>query len=225
MAVEKTLIKKAIDTIRVKEFLERALRKAGFSQVIIQKTPIATRITLYVRRPGVVVGKGGGGVRELCEVLEKRFGIESPQLDVIEVENPSLDANLVAEKIAKQIEVKGKVKQVMRSALREIMEAGAIGAEIRVAGKVIGKGGKAKALSVRQGYLKKSGDLVKLVREGRYVAYPKAGAIGVRVRIVPPGVVFPDRIELPPVKKEEVPVVELPPEEIPEDIPVEVKEE
>jgi small subunit ribosomal protein S3 len=82
----------------------------------------------------------------------------------------------------------------MRIALREVMASGALGAEIRVAGKVVGKGAKAKALTVRSGYLKKSGELMKLVDVGHYTAYLKAGAIGVTVRIVPPGTVFSDQV-------------------------------
>lgn len=195
MAIERNFIKKALGVQQVKEYLEKKLRKAGISKILIQKTPVATRLSLFVRRPGLVVGKGGEGIKELCKILEEEFKIENPQIDVIEIENPALDPALVAEKIAKTIETSGKnIKQMLRFALKDIMDAGAIGAEIRVAGKLAGKGGRAKAMCVREGYLKKSGDMVQYVTEGRYVAYPKSGAIGVRVRIVPPGVVFPDKI-------------------------------
>ncbi len=163
---------------------------------------MATRITLFIRRPGMVVGKKGSSIRELCEELEHDYAIDNPQLDVIEVENPQLDARLVAEKIGKQIELRGNVKQVLRFTLQEIMESGAIGAEIRIAGKVVGKGGKAKTLTARAGFLKKSGNLVNLVRKGTYTSYLKAGAIGIRVRIVPPGTVFPDKIIIPTIEKE-----------------------
>ncbi|MFA6048940.1 MAG: 30S ribosomal protein S3 [Candidatus Micrarchaeia archaeon] len=196
MATEKKFIKKSINYYRVKNFLEKKLEKAGVSQINIQKTPVATRITLFIRRPGMVVGKRGSSIRELCEELSRDYAIDNPQLDVIEVENPQLDARLVAEKIGKQIELRGNVKQVLRFTLQEIMESGAIGAEIRIAGKVVGKGGKAKTLTARAGFLKKSGDPVKLVREGVYTAYLKAGAIGIRVRIVPPGTVFPEKIDV-----------------------------
>jgi small subunit ribosomal protein S3 len=126
--------------------------------------------------------------------LSARFGIENPQIEVVEVEKPDLDAKLVAERVGKQIELKPRVKPIMRISLREVMNAGALGAEIRVAGKVAGKGAKAKALSVRAGYLKKSGEAMKLVSVGHYTAYLKAGAIGVTVKIVPPGTVFADRV-------------------------------
>ncbi|NYZ77927.1 30S ribosomal protein S3, partial [Candidatus Micrarchaeota archaeon] len=180
----------------VKKFLEKELERAGVSEISIQKTPIATRISILVRRPGIVVGKKGKAIKELCDELQQRFGIENPQIEVVEVMRPELDAKLMAEKIGKQIEMNPSVKPIIRSTLREIMESGAIGAEIRVAGKIIGKGAKAKALTMRSGYLKKSGEAMKLVKEGRYVVYLNAGAIGIQVRIVPPDTKFSDKIRI-----------------------------
>lgn len=205
MATERKFMRKAISDLFVKEYLEKELDKAGVSKVEMQKTPIATRIALYVRRPGVVVGKGGRTIQQVNEVLQRVYGIENPQLEVIEVEHPLLDPKLMAERVGRQIEIKGNAKRVARFALQEIMEAGAIGAEIRVAGKIVGKGGKAKVVKVRAGFLKKSGEPVKLVRFGRYVAYPKAGAIGVKVRIVPPGTIFPDQVKLPDLPPAPIP--------------------
>ncbi len=196
MAVEKKLIKKALNDYDVKRFLEKELERAGVSEISIQKTPIATRISILVRRPGIVVGKKGKAIKELCEELQQRFGIENPQIEVVEVMHPELDAKLMAEKIGKQIEMNPSVKPIIRSTLREIMESGAIGAEIRVAGKIVGKGAKAKALTMRSGYLKKSGEAMKLVKEGRYVVYLNAGAIGIQVRIVPPDTKFSDKIRI-----------------------------
>jgi small subunit ribosomal protein S3 len=186
-------------------FLEKELERAGVSKVEMQKTPIATRISIFVRRPGIVVGKRGKAIKDLCDDLSARFGIENPQIEVVEVEKPDLDARLVAERVGKQIELKPKIKPIMRIALREVMDAGAIGAEIRVAGKVVGKGAKAKALTVRSGYLKKSGEAMKLVDVGHYTAYLKAGAIGVSVKIVPPGIVFADQVSA--IKIPETPLV------------------
>lgn len=196
MASEKNFIKKSLNYYRVKRFLEKKLEKAGVSQINIQKTPVATRIMLFIRRPGIVVGRKGSSIRELCTTLEQEYQIDNPQLDVIEVENPQLDATLVAEKIGKQIEFRGNAKQTLRFTLKEVMDAGAIGAEISASGKLAGKGGKAKRLTVRAGYLKKSGNYVKLLRQGRYTANLKAGSIGIRVKIAPPGIAFPDKIDL-----------------------------
>ncbi len=196
MAVEKKFIQKAVSQQLVKEFLEKELRSAGISSISIQKTPLATRIAIRVRRPSVVIGKKGANVKIIGDKLTKDYGIENPQLDVIEVEHPELDAKLVAERIGRQIEIEGNIKQVMRFNLRDMMNAGALGAEILVAGKVVGKGGKAKTLRMRYGYLKKAGEVMKLVRIARYTAYLKAGAIGIVVRIVAPGTTFPDQVRI-----------------------------
>lgn len=210
MASERKFIKRALTESAVKDYLNKELERAGVSSIQLQKTPVATRISIQVRRPGVVVGKGGRTIQQVTETLQNQYGIDNPQLEVIEVANPILDARLVAERVAHQIEIKGNAKRVARFALQEIMEAGAIGAEIRIAGKIVGKGGKAKTVKVRAGYLKKSGEPMKLVKEGRFVAYPKAGAIGVKVRIVPPGTIFPDQITIPDLQLPTVPVAGAP---------------
>ena len=188
MAVEKKLLKKSLNNLQVKRFLHKELERAGVSDIEMQKTPIATRISIKVRRPAVVVGKRGRSIKDLCDLLEKNYGIENPQIEVIQVEKPELDAKIMAEKIGKRIEAKPQVKPIMRIVLKEIMEAGALGVEIRVAGKIVGKGGKAKTLTVRKGFLKKSGESLKMVNEGRYTARLSAGAVGITVKILPPWV-------------------------------------
>jgi small subunit ribosomal protein S3 len=202
MTVQRKMLQKALDDLTVKTFLYKDLSKAGVSDIQIQRTPIATRITARVRKPGMVVGKKGNTIKEVCDELSRRFGIENPQFEVIEVTQPALDAKLMAEKIGQRIEMRPNIKPIMRMAMREIMEAGALGVEIQVAGKVVGKGGKAKALRVRSGYLRKSGEPMKQVRRGHYVAYLKAGAIGILVKIVPPTAVFPDSVSVPKPSEE-----------------------
>jgi small subunit ribosomal protein S3 len=211
MATERKFLAKAIVDYSIREFLEKELSRAGVSQVSVQQTPIATRITITVQRPGIVVGKRGSSISTLAQALESRFHIDNPQIEVVEVPIPSLDSKLMADKIGHQIELRDNAKQAVRFALREIMSAGAIGAEIRVAGKIVGKGGKAKAFTVRSGYLKKSGDMVKLVHEGHYTAYPKAGAVGITVKILPPGTNIPDKLDLRAMNKAVVEQAPQPP--------------
>ncbi|MBU1197347.1 30S ribosomal protein S3 [Candidatus Micrarchaeota archaeon] len=196
MAIEKKFLQKSVDQELVKEYLEEALSHAGISSITIQKTPLATRIALRVRRPSVVIGKKGANIKSVSEELKRRFHIDNPQLDVMEVNNPTLDAKLIAERIGRQIEIEGKIKQIIRFNIRDIMNAGAYGTEIIVAGKIVGKGGKARTIRMRKGYLKKSGDVMKLVETAKFTAYGKAGAIGIVVKILPPGVVFPDSVKI-----------------------------
>ncbi len=196
MASEKKFIQKAIVDFSIKEFLQRELVNAGVSSIDIQKTPIATRIAITVRRPGLVVGKKGQTIKDISDSLQKNYGVENPQIEVIEVAQPSLDAKLMAEKIGRQLETKGNAKTAMRFALREIMSAGAIGAEIRAAGKLVGKGGKAKSTTIRAGFLKKSGEESKKMGVGKFTSYLKAGAVGITVKIAPPGTMFADNVDV-----------------------------
>lgn len=227
VAIEKKFIRKALNDLEISNFLNKELERAGVSTIEIQKTPIATRITITVRRPGLVVGKKGKTIKDLCDELTRRFGMENPQIEVVEVANPSLDAKLMAERVGKSIEMRPRAKAAMRIALREIMEAGAIGAEIRVAGKIVGKGGKAKTFKVKAGYIKKSGDMMNSVNKGTYIARLKAGCVGITVKIVPPGTVFADQYRAPDVVAPAVveAEAELPPEAPAEEAAVEQKME
>ncbi|MFH0971017.1 MAG: 30S ribosomal protein S3 [Candidatus Micrarchaeota archaeon] len=196
MATEKKFLAKSMNDLLVKRYLESELKNAGVSSIDIQKTPLATRIAIRVKRPSLVIGKKGATVKSITEKLEKDFLIDNPQLDIIEVDNSSLDAKLVAEKIARQIEIEGNIKQILRINMRDVMESGAIGVELLAAGKVVGKGGKAKTLRARSGYMKKSGDLLKMIDMAKATAYLKAGAIGIKAKIVRPGTIFPDAIKI-----------------------------
>lgn len=155
---------------------------------------------MLVQKPGMVVGKRGAGINDIVEEVKARFGVENPQIEVLEVAVPSLDPKLVAQKIGKQIELRGNMKQVMRMTLQDIMSAGALGAEIKIAGKIVGKGGKAKTLTARKGFLKKSGESKRMVSEAHYTSYPKAGAIGIKIKILPPGAYLAEKIDVAALK-------------------------
>jgi len=201
MVVERKFIEDAMVKNEISKYLEKSLNRAGFSRVEIQKTPVITRITAYVTNPGRVIGRGGATIDALTQDIKTRFHIDNPQISVAEVKNELLEPRLVARHIANALERGVNSRGLLHSMLRNIIEAGALGAEIVAAGKLAAKGAKARTMKVRFGYLPKAGDTVKLVGEAHVAAYPKYGAIGVTVRIVQPGTVFPDRelkkIELP----------------------------
>jgi small subunit ribosomal protein S3 len=201
MVVERKFIKDLIVKYRISKYLEKSLTKAGFSRVDIQKTPVITRITPYVTNPGRVIGRGGETIDGLTDTMKRMFSLDNPQISVAEVSNPKLEPRLMAKSIANSLERGIKPRRIIHSAIREIMENGALGAEIIVKGKLAAKGARAKKMKVRLGYLPKSGFVTTLVQEAKIAAYPKYGAIGVTVRIVPPGTKFPDR----EVKKVELP--------------------
>ncbi len=198
MAVERKFINEAMLKYEITKFLEKELDRAWLSSVEIQNTPIVTRIAVEVTRPGKVIGRKGRTIQLLTETIKQKFNIENPQIIVIESGNPYLKPRLVARIACRMIERGKNVRAVLHNLLKEIMNAGALGAEIVASGKIFGKGGRARSIRVSAGYLPKAGEPSRLVLKDHYTAYPKSGAIGVRVSIVPPGVTFPDK-EIKPV--------------------------
>ena len=202
MALERYFIEEGKIRSEIENFLRRELHRAGYSSMKIQKTPLAVRINIYVEKPQLVIGKKGKRISKLTKIIEEKYNLENLAIDVQRVENPTLDPNIVAKRIATALEKNMNRRKVVYKALRAIMNAGAKGAEIIISGKIVGKGGRARAEKYSQGYMKKAGDSVNLVRIGSTQAYLKAGIIGVTVKIVPPDTVFPDQINVKP--KEEV---------------------
>ncbi|MGC8669890.1 MAG: 30S ribosomal protein S3 [Candidatus Micrarchaeia archaeon] len=201
MTIERKFIEDAKIKLSIANFLSKELSKAGFSRVEIQKTPVITRITIYVLSPGRVIGRAGRTIDSITDTLKKNFKVDNPQLNVVEVENRMLEPLLVAKNIAEKFERGINARKVIQSTLKEIIDNGALGAEIIASGKLAAKGARSKTIRKSVGYMPKSGDVVFLVREAVATAYPKYGAIGVKVRIVPPGTKFPDReakqVEMP----------------------------
>jgi small subunit ribosomal protein S3 len=194
MAIETKFIEDSIIKLNISKYLSKELARANFSRVEIQKTPILTRITVYVLNPGRVIGRGGRTIDLITETIKNKFKVENPQVNVMEVENKMLEPMIVAKNIAEKLERGINARRVIQSTLREVIQNGALGAEIIAGGKLAAKGARAKSIKKSLGYIPKAGDVTELVREANATAYSKYGAIGVRVRIVPPGTVFPDRV-------------------------------
>jgi len=201
LSIERKFIEDSIIKLNISKYLAVELTRAGFSRIEIQKTPILTRITVYVLNPGRVIGRGGKTIDSITETIKNKFKVENPQINVMEVENKMLEPLLVAKSITERLERNMNARRIIQQALREIIENGALGAEIIANGKLAAKGARAKSIRKILGYIPKAGDVTELVREAHATAYPKYGAIGVKVRLVPPGTVFPDRevksIEIP----------------------------
>ena len=178
---------------QIMKYLEIKLDRAGLANVDIQRTPVVTRITLEVISPARIIGKRGRLINELTDSIKADFGIENPQISVLEVKEPFLEPRIVAKRAASYIEMGKKVRAVLHFFLREILKSGALGAEIVAAGKIGAKGARAKRLRVSAGYIPKSGEPGRQVKEAHINANTKSGVIGVLVRIVPPGTIFPDK--------------------------------
>ena len=90
--------------LELDEYLASTLKDAGYGDVEVQKTPIGTRITLYVTRPGLVIGRKGTGIKDLTTRLEEKFGLTNPQISVLEVSVPELNPKIMCNRIAQLIE-------------------------------------------------------------------------------------------------------------------------
>lgn len=180
---EKQFIDKGARKVRLHEYLEEELEGAGYSRSDIVRTPTSTKIVIYAQRPGLVIGRGGSRIRELTEDMEEEFGFENPQVEVNEIENPDGDAEIVAKSMASWLEKGGQPKRVGYTYLRRMKEAGVIGAEIEIAGKLSGNRGRTEKFSF--GYVKRCGNTSKEnVSQAYELARTKPGAIGVKVRIM-----------------------------------------
>lgn len=197
MALERKFVQDSVKKVQVARYLEKKLGRAGFSKATLQRTPMITRISIQVGNPARVIGRAGRDIKSLSDELQANYGLENPQIDVTGVENENLDPMLVCRKIARLFDRGDKARKVLHIALQDMQSAGVQGAEIYVGGKLVGKGAKARGMRISYGRVPKSGNLEGVVRTAQLTTYPKAGAIGIEVRIVPKGVVFSDAIARP----------------------------
>jgi len=200
--IERTFIQKNLNKMEMEDYLNKKLERAGFDKVDVIKTPLVTRIVLYVAKPGLAIGKSGSTIKQLTETIAQKYKIENPQIEIQEVKDQRLNAKIQAKKMASMIERGNSWRSVAYRLIKDAMDAGAQGIELVVKGKLSGKGGRKRKQRIAFGYMKKLGDQAKLVDFAKVAAYPKAGAIGIRLRIIHPDVVFPDKIDAEKVIKE-----------------------
>ena len=181
----------------------------------MSKTPLGTHIVIYAMRPGLVIGRGGGTIRELAQILEEKFNVSNPQISVSEIEIPELNAYVVASRIASALQRGVHFRRSGYWALNRVMEAGALGAEITISGKL--RTARSRYEKFKAGYLPKCGDPpLKYMRKAEIHVQLKSGTLGIKVRIMPPDAKFPDKIQI---------VESLPEEETREEISEEKAEE
>lgn len=194
--IERKFVAQKMKEFQIEEYITQSLENVGHSHTKMIKTPLGEKIIIFASRPGLVVGRKGQNIKQLTKTLKKRFELENPQIEISEVENPNLDARIVAEKIVDALEKFGseKFKAVGHRMMADVMKAGALGIEIGVSGKV--PSARAKSWRFYSGYLKKCGDIALAVRKADAQAQLKTGIIGIKVRIMPPDIKLPDDIKL-----------------------------
>ena len=212
MSIVKRFITESIKRVEIDEFLGKKLERAGYGGVNLSKTPLGTHVVVYAMRPGIVIGRGGETIRELATVLEKNFKVANPQISVSEIEIPELNAHVVASRVASALERGVHFRRAAFWALNQVMDAGALGVEIVVSGKL--RTERARFEKFRAGYFPRCGEpALRYMRKAEVHVQLKPGIIGVRVKLMPPDAQFPDKIQI---------VTELPP---PEEKPVEPQEQ
>ena len=183
MASERKFVAENVRRVLLKEYLMKEVSRAGFGGLDVQRTPMGTRVILTTERPGLVIGRRGQTIKNLTAVIEDRFGFENPQIEVQEVENASLNAQIMAEKLAFSLERGWHFRRAGHSTVRRIMDAGARGCHIIVAGKLTGQ--RHRTEKFKEGYIKFCGEpKANFIDHGYAVAKLKMGVIGVTVEIM-----------------------------------------
>jgi len=195
MADEQQFIDNGLQRTQIDEFFQDELGRAGYGGMEIAKTPMGTQIVLKAEKPGMVIGKGGKNIRKITSTLESEFGLDDPQVDVQEVEEPDLNARIVADRLANALERGWYFRKAGHTTIDRIMESGALGAEIVLSGKVTGA--RSRVEKFNRGYIKHNGEPAEeIVDHGVSTAVVQLGTIGVQVKIIPPGAELPDDFEI-----------------------------
>ncbi len=184
MPLKRHFIERGIKQMQINEYLRKELNRSGFSGVDIQKTPLGVRITLKTSRPGLVIGKSGKRIRELTDELQQRFDLNLPQIEVEEIPNPELNAQIMAERLAFSLDRGRQYRRASYYILRKIMAAGAKGVEIKVSGKVTSQ--RSRTQIFRAGTMSKCGQpALESVDKGLTQCIQKSGVLGITVKIMP----------------------------------------
>ncbi|KYK24566.1 hypothetical protein AYK26_03220 [Euryarchaeota archaeon SM23-78] len=195
--IEKKFVNQNIKEFQIKEYIRNNLSRVGLSDVKLQRTPLGEKIIISTSRPGLVVGRSGTNITKLTKDLKQVFKLDNPQIEIEEVTSIGFDANIIAEMIANSLEKFGttRFKGIGHKAISDVMSAGALGVEILISGKV--PSARAKTWRFYQGYLKKCGDIaISQVRVAYTIAKLKSGVIGIKVSIMTPDTVLPDKIKI-----------------------------
>ena len=138
-ADKKTMAKNIKEDHTIRTFILKEYKNCALSNVLIERTENNVNISIYTAKPGVLIGQKGAGVETLKKSVEKLSDAKRVNVNVVEVKNQDLDAKLVAESIAAQLEKRAQFRRVMKSAMQRVMRAGAVGVKITVSGRLDGR--------------------------------------------------------------------------------------
>ncbi len=134
---EKDFAEKLVEDEEIRNYMSARLKRAGLSRVVVERTPKRVILTLHTSRPGVVIGRGGSEVEKLREELKKLTN-KDIQININEIKRPELDASLVAQNIAQQLEGRVSFRRAMKQSITAAMRMGAEGIRVKVSGRLGG---------------------------------------------------------------------------------------
>ena len=123
--------------IKIREYLKKNLKSAAIANIVIERTAKRTNVKISTARPGVIIGQGGKEIEKLRQSIKREVG-EDVYIQIVEVKNPDLNAQLVADQIANQIENRASLRNCQKRAIRNTMKAGAKGIKTKVSGRLNG---------------------------------------------------------------------------------------
>ena len=182
MTQVKNVIKDNYNMMLLNDFLREKIKDAGFSKVEISKTPTGTKIVLHVTRPGIVIGRKGAGIKLLTEKIQTDFGYKNPQISVEEIPKAELSPSVMCNRMAAHIERGTAFRRATMWTINQIMEAGALGVQITISGKL--RGDRSAFEKHTQGILPRAGNYAKnVVSEDIVHTKTPMGLIGIKIRI------------------------------------------
>ncbi len=215
------MIKERVRRAQVHDYVQKKTSRAGFGGLSIQRTPLGTHVRIAAERPGLVIGRKGSDIQRLTEELERKFGYENLQVEAGEVNNFALNPLIMAAKVANALERGWNYRRAGNSMLQRIMDSGARGCQITIAGKLTGL--RHRTEKFLSGHIKFCGETaLELMDVGIAQAKLKPGTIGVKVAIMRPDAKLPDEIEVTPIPE---PIVEVKEEESTDEAEEETTEE
>jgi small subunit ribosomal protein S3 len=139
-----------IEDNKIRTYLNARINKGGISKIVIERTLNKLIVTIHTSKPGIIIGKGGGEVDRIKEELKKLTGKDDVQINILEIRRPELDAMIVADTIARQIENRINYKRAIKMAIASALRMGAEGIKVKVSGR-LGGAEIARTEEIKQG--------------------------------------------------------------------------
>ncbi|MDP6661468.1 MAG: 30S ribosomal protein S3 [Candidatus Thalassarchaeaceae archaeon] len=191
----RNMIGRNVERQLVREYLLKETERAGFGGLHFNRTPEGTKVTLSAEQVGRVIGRRGKVIHELQRRLQEDFNLTNPQLEVEEIEDSRINAQIMASRLASSLERGWFFRRAGHSTVQNIMDAGARGCIVILSGKITGA--RHRVEKFQKGHIKYCGETaLQLMDVGFSTAVKKLGTVGCTVRIMRPGTSLPHEISI-----------------------------